>query len=740
MYRDTLAAFAEKHQRRTRLPSLRRKGFVRGTLIAFAASVPILAMTFWTIPKLAAKIAAPVARTWLGDLPLGQADESSLTVVDRQDRLLRAFTTDDGRWRLPVNHTDVDQRYLRMLVAFEDRRFYQHAGVDVLALMRAGGQFARNGRIVSGASTLTMQAVRLLEGRHQRTGSGKLRQIGRALQLEAQRDKHAILDLYLKLAPFGGNIEGVRAASLTYFGKEPKRLSVAEAALLIALPQSPEARRPDRHPIRARAARDRVLDRLVGAGVLSAIEAAQAKTEQVPDVRRDFPKLAPHLAEAEVSAHPAALIHRLTLDRDIQQAMEALALEHVRTLGQRLSTAILVVDHASGDVLAHVGAADYFDETRFGSIDMVRAVRSPGSTLKPFIYGLAFEKGLAHPETLIEDKPTRFGGYVPKNFDQDFHGTVTIREALQLSLNIPAVKVLAAVGPQALVGRFRRVGITSVLPDHAEPALPIALGGVGLRLTDLAALYAGVARGGEAVRLSHRMDDHRVSSATVRSNRLLDPVAAWYVTSMLAGTPAPEGAKAGDIAYKTGTSYGYRDAWSVGYDGRVTIAVWVGRPDGAATPGLTGRWAAAPILFDAFQRLGRRLEPLPGPPSGAIAGKGTPLPPPLRRFRGPNDDAVAGLYTDPPVQIAFPPDRAELEVEDDGSASTGAAAASATQSQIMLKAEGGALPLTWLADGKPLSSIAHAREVLFAPAGKGFVRLSVIDAKGRADHVTVRLR
>ncbi|MGI9403469.1 MAG: penicillin-binding protein 1C, partial [Hyphomicrobium sp.] len=416
----------------------------------------------------------------LGPPKLDKVREVSTTVLDRRDQLLRAFTTREGRWRLPVAADEVDERYLAMLMAFEDKRFYSHSGIDARALMRAAWQFAHNGYIVSGGSTLTMQVARLIEGRHERTAAGKLRQIVGALLLERHLTKQEILALYLRIAPFGGNIEGVRAASLTYFGKEPNRLSVAEAALLVALPQSPEARRPDRNSQAARAARDRVLERMVGAGVISRVEAARAHGEPVPHSRRAFPKLAAHLAETEVLAATTKSVHRLTIDRSVQAALEALATEQARLLGQKLSAAILAVDHTTNEVIAHVGSAGYLDDERLGAIDMVTAVRSPGSTLKPFIYGLAFEAGIAHPETLIEDRAVRFGTYAPKNFDNVFHGTVTIREALARSHNIPAVKVLAAVGPGKLVGRLRRIGVEPAFPDETAPTLAMALGGVGL--------------------------------------------------------------------------------------------------------------------------------------------------------------------------------------------------------------------------------------------------------------------
>lgn len=671
----------------------------------------------------------------MSPLPLKSAEDVSVTVVDRNDRLLRAFTTADGRWRLPATHENVDQRYLAILLAFEDGRFYEHGGVDVLALGRAALQLVAHGRIVSGASTLTMQTARLLDQRHERTLQGKLFQILRAVQLERQLTKKQILDVYLRLAPFGGNIEGVRAASLAYFGKEPARLSVAQAALLVALPQSPEARRPDRFAGNARAARDRVLERAFKAGVINKPERDRAIAESVPRVRRQFPMLAPHLAEEEVAAFPKRAVHRLTIDRDRQAALQILLSERAELLGARLSAALLAVDHTTGEIIAHVGSPGYLDGDRFGSIDMTGALRSPGSTLKPVVYGLSFERGIAHPETLIEDRPSRFGAYRPENFDESYRGTVTIRDALGSSLNVPAVRVLDKLGPDLLIGRLRRAGVEPVLPDDAKPSLAIALGGLGITLRDLAGLYASLAEGGRHVELFHRSGEagHRLLSGEIAEDQkksLLSPVAAWYITDILKDAPAPANARSGRIAYKTGTSYGYRDAFAVGYDGRYTIAVWVGRPDGASTPGLVGRVAAAPILFDAFSRMSLKREPLPKAPVGTLRVSGAELPPNLKRFSGigPVSDGGADFHRDP-LAISFPPDRSEVEMP-----------AGTDRDPLPLKAEGGALPLTWLIDGKPIRSPSHRRDAQWQPGGPGFVKVSVVDAEGRVDRVTVRLR
>lgn len=699
---------------------------------SFIKTLLVTTLLIGLVVTAAGYAAIVIAKNRMGPPPIEAAAALSTTVLDRNDELLRAFTTPDGRWRLPLEPSEVDPRYLQVLMAFEDKRFYDHGGVDPYGFLRAAVQLVTNGRIVSGGSTLTMQVARLLEGRHERTGLGKFKQVVRALQLEERLDKTEILRLYLRLAPFGGNIEGVRAASLAYFGKEPKRLSAGEAALLVALPQSPETRRPDRSAEAARRARNRVLDRAVEAGVIPAAEAARAKSERVPNVRREFPKFAPHLAEAETTRDPAKTVHRLTLDRGVQEALEQLAAEQTKLLGQKLSSAVMAVDHTTGEVIAYVGSAGYLDDSRFGAIDMVQAIRSPGSTLKPMIYGLAFEAGLAHPETLIEDRPTRFGLYRPENFDDEFHGTVTVREALGQSLNIPAVKVLAAVGPGKLVGRMTRANVHTELPPETQPSLAIALGGIGMRLEDLTGLYAGLARGGDPVTLSWRRDAQPIVATTGKQplkRRLLSPVAAWYVTDILRDAPPPPNTKGGQIAYKTGTSYGYRDAWAAGYDGKYTIAVWVGRPDGASTPGLIGRMAAAPILFDAFARISEKRIPFKAAPSGVLKATGASLPQPLKRFReGPDETTAQGLYLEPPVLIAFPPDRAELDV------------AEREDEPLVLKADGGALPLTWLVDGAPISSDANLREASWQPGGRGFVKLQVVDANGRVDRVTVRLK
>jgi penicillin-binding protein 1C len=374
-------------------------------------------------------------------------------------------------------------------------------------------------------------------------------------------------------------------------------------------------------------------------------------------------------------------------------------------------------------VLARVASPDYFDLRRAGQVDLTRAVRSPGSALKPFIYGFGFEDGLIHPETLIDDHPIHYGNYAPENFDLTYQGTVTVRRALQLSLNTPAVAVLDEVGPSRLIARLAQTGAPLVLPKSEAPGLALGLGGVGIRLIDLTMLYAGLARQGTVAPLVEQF-----GQPSQAPKRLIEPVAAWYVGNVLLGTPPPENAAGGRIAFKTGTSYGYRDAWAIGFDGKRTIGVWAGRPDGAPVVGLGGRVTAAPILFDAFARLGTPLQPLLPAPKGVLIASSAKLPPPLKRF-APRDSAGEAMA--PKVQIVFPPNGASLELSH---------AEGQAPDPIAVKITGGTPPLNVLLNGMPISAKRSARTLFFEPDGPGFVRLTVTDATGAADSVVVRLQ
>lgn len=650
-----------------------------------------------------------VATTVLPPLAL----DTSVEVLARDGRLLRAYTVADGRWRLAVNPAEVDAGYLAMLIAYEDRRFYGHAGVDPLATARAIAQAVIHGRRVSGASTLTMQVARLLEDGATGTWTGKLRQVRVALALERVLAKDEILALYLHHAPMGGNLEGVRAGSLAWFGREPGRLTEAQAALLVALPQAPALRSPDLHPEEARAARDRVLARAAAVGVIDDDAAAAAMREPLPAARRPFPAHAPHLADRLRATDPDARVHRTTLDLELQAALEALAADALRDLPPQATAALIVADVDSGRILASVGSADYTSDARRGFVDMTQAPRSPGSTLKPLVYGLAFSDGLAHPETMLVDRPANYAGYAPQNFDGAFRGPVTAREALQASLNLPVVELTQALGPARVMAALRQAGVAAVVPGDV-PGLAVSLGGVGVSLKGLLQLYAAIARGGEAIALRTTESGEPAPKA-----RLMTPQAAWHVADVLAGAPRPAPWPDVPLAFKTGTSYGHRDALAIGFDGAHAVGVWVGRADGAPMPGAFGVEVAAPVLFETFARLGPSPMALPPAPPGTLIASNAELPAPLRHF------GTRLAQPDDAPRLTFPPEGAALVPLAGG---------------VLARVERGRAPFTWFADGVPVAVASFEREERLSLEGPGFVTLSVVDAEGRAARVAFELR
>lgn len=637
-----------------------------------------------------------VARTELPPLVF----DTSAEVRDHSGVLLRVFPVENGRWRLRTGLKDVDPAYLEMLLAVEDKRFWSHAGVDPLAVLRAVGQAVRHGRVVSGASTLTMQTARLLENGGTGGWHGKLRQVRVALALERRLDKEAILALYLTHAPFGGNLEGVRAASYAWFGKPARRLSRAEAALLIALPQAPETRRPDRFVDRARAARDQIVASL----------GQEPLNDAVPRQIRPMPNRAPHATDRFSERMTA----RLTLDAEVQAKLERLAARSVQDMPEHVTAAILVAEHETGAIRGYVGAARYGAARAQGFVDMVQAVRSPGSTLKPLIYALAFDQGIAHPETRMSDVPMRFGGYAPQNFDGVFRGDVSARLALQASLNLPPVQLTERLTPPRVMAALRRGGAEPELAGGA-PGLAIALGGLGLSLQDLVQIYAGLAQGGGAVPRLH-LD---AAGAVQHTKGLTRRSAAWQVGDILSGIQPPAGQPLGHVAFKTGTSYGHRDAWAIGWDGRYVIGVWLGRADGTSVPGIFGGELAAPVLFEAFDRVAPRRTPLPPPPPETLIAQTALLPVPLQRFTRRSEQEAPG------VQVAFPPDGARVRLHgEDG---------------LLVKLDGGAAPFVLLRDGRPVRVGLTAREVYLTGLAPGFTDLQIVDAQGRSDTVHIRL-
>ncbi len=648
--------------------------------------------------------------------PLERARVVSPVVTDRDGRWLMAFTTPQGRWRLAARLQDIDPVFQRRLIALEDARFWFHPGVDPIALARATLAYARSGRVTQGGSTITMQLARLIEPRP-RTVPSKLIEILRALQIERRMSKREILEAYFTLAPYGGNLEGVRAASRAYFGRDPIWLEDHEMALLAALPQAPEARRPDRHPQAARAGRDEVIRKFQRMGFLSPRLAREAEEAPIP-ARAPFPYSAPHLAARLVAQHPDAPFVASTLDADIQSAFENLARTHAANMDRDATIAILAVDIESRDIRASVGGAGL--SRAGGYIDMTRAVRSPGSALKPFLYAIAFDDGVAAPETLVRDAPRRFSGYMPENFDRRFHGDVRLEDALAHSLNLPAVATLDRIGAPRFQAALINAGAHPRLPRGAEsePGLALALGGVGVTLEEMVTLYAALGGEGRARPLRDAP-----GFAFVRDSRLVRPETAARVIDILASSPTPDGRApaalaqgAPRIAFKTGTSYGFRDAWAFGVGGGYAIGVWVGRPDGAPRPGATGRVAALPILFDAFDRLNLPAAAYRAPRTEERAAPG------LVRLDQPDGDDAAPA-------ILFPPNNAEVLVLDYGAHARG----------LSLSANGRA-PFTWFAEGRGVPVEPTSGRAIWRPSAPGFYNVTVIDAEGRSATARVRIR
>jgi len=615
---------------------------------------------------------------------LARLDAPGTAIRDASGEVLALRPAPGGVWRFRTGAGDVPPFLLRLLVSVEDRRFWAHPGIDPLAAARATAQAVRTGRVVSGGSTLTMQVARLLDPRPRSLGA-KIGESLRAVQLSLHHDKRDVLGLWLSLAPFGGNLVGVEAASRAYFGKPAAALDPAEAALLVALPRRPEALRPDRHPERAEALRDRILTQAAREGLLTAAEAQAAMAEPVPTRRRPMPGTARTLFAGDGGDL------RTTLDRPLQLALEARARDELGRMPPRVSLAVMVADLRARTVLAAVtgdpGSAD-----RAGWLDLTRAVRSPGSALKPFLYALAFEDGIAAPGAPLPDGPRRFGGYAPENLDHGFSGQVTAADALRRSLNVPAVVLLARYGAQRFASALRGAGL--VLPG-AEASLPVALGGAGLSLRRLMALYAALGTDGRLAPLRLLAPAPATEGAP-----LLSPAAAGSVAGILT-RPFPGGGPGG-IAWKTGTSAGNRDSWAFGFDRGHLVGVWVGRPDGTARAGGAAADVALPILARTFALLPPAPRPAAAQPTaGTLAG---PLP----------GDALS---------LLFPPPSATIE----------------GGGPILLRASGGERPLVFLVDGAVLASTPALRDTRWTPPGPGFYRIAVLDAGGHSAQAAVRV-
>ncbi|MEY0025742.1 peptidoglycan glycosyltransferase PbpC [Providencia rettgeri] len=573
------------------------KKWLRRTGITLVLLVIILPLAFLAADKI-----------W--PLPIKQI-EMARTVVAADGTPLWRFADKEGIWRFPVTVEEVSPDFIEALLTYEDRHFYRHPGVNPFSLVRAAGQFVSSGRIVSGGSTISMQVARLIDP-HERTLGGKLKQLWRTAQLEYHYSKDEILEMYLNRAPYGGTIEGIGAASWVYLNKSPAKLTASEAALFAVLPQAPSRLRPDRYPQRAQAARDKVLDRLEEYQVWSSEKVADIKQEQIWLAPRKNPHSAPLLAR-RVTKDTQQSIIETTIDASLQRQLEDMAMNWKNQLPKQTSLGILVVDHTDMAVKAYIGSIDFQDDSRFGHVDMISAWRSPGSTLKPFLYALAMDDGLIHAESLLQDVPRRFNDYRPGNFDSGFNGPVSVSDALVRSLNLPVVQLLDVYGSKRFTAQLRNVGTELRFPLGSEPNLSLILGGTATRMEDLVSAYSAFARKGNVSPLRFKPADD------IRDRVLMSPGAAWVVRRIMGGEarPVPEANLSGqlNLAWKTGTSYGYRDTWAIGVNPRYTIGVWVGRPDATPVAGQLGFATAIPIMNQIngmlLSKIYQSHEPLP---------------------------------------------------------------------------------------------------------------------------------
>ena len=506
----------------------------------------------------------------------------------------------------PVNLKECGDWVWMAAVAGEDKRFFRHPGVDPIALLRAAAQNVSSGKIVSGASTISTLVIKLTGGRRQRNLLTKCIEAFRALQMERVATKREIMEQYLNRAPFGSNLNGIAAAARRYYGKEPRDLTLAEAALLMGVPQSPARLRPDRFPAAARDRMAQILERMEDGGLISEEEKQQALEQPVSAGFHPLPRVAPHFCDLISSRYPEEKTVRTFLDPDLQRMIEEVLRKDARSRSAAgiSGGSVVVIDVPSGEVRALAGSPDYADPVS-GQVNCAVSSRSPGSALKPFIYALAFDRGLCTPETILADVPVAWSDYRPENFDGSFRGAVTVRSALINSLNIPAVRLAKGLGVPELLQLFRQAGLSTLNKPAGHYGLGLAIGDGEVTLLDLTNAYAALARGGLFFPCHLTAADKSFTG-----KRLFSPGAAWMITDILRNKNRraspdniPTASTCPEFAWKTGTSNGYRDAWAIGYTPEYAVGVWIGNPNGTPAKYLTGSTMAAPVLKDIFRRL-----------------------------------------------------------------------------------------------------------------------------------------
>ena len=610
--------------------------------------------TFWLLPPLFI-FALFVIANWCFPLPKERLHPPpSRIVLDRNGEWLRAFLADDGMWRMSENTSTVSPLLHQAMLTTEDKWFYYHFGINPVSITTAFYDNIKTGEVVRGGSTITMQLARLMEPKA-RNVPNKLIEMFRAIQLELTYSKSEILNFYFNLLPYGGNIVGTAAASRLYFNKPQHAISLGEAALLAAIPNSPERLRPDKFPENAREARTKVLARLLAHRQISEQQWQEALQEPIPTKRYPLPFNAPHLSRMLVKGNRSDTTTDgriyTTIDAKVQETAVHILREYLRAAAAGIAShrlqshsastgAIVVMDTQSRHVLAMVGSHDFFDQDASGQVNGTLAPRSPGSTLKPFVYALAMEQGLITPETLLFDVPVTYSGYEPANYDGIYNGYVTTHQALARSLNVPAVNLNARLKDITLQAFLKQAGITT-LTSTRKYGLSMVLGGCEVNLLELTTLYTGLANTGKfapyqlvkryqssatqafkdqlsakskVVKSEFSLTDNRQPITDNDSKRLFREETSFIITEMLTNSQLPTNTVKNPeafestmnlpkIAWKTGTSYGHRDAWCIGYSPKLTIGIWLGNFDGKGSPMLSGADAATPILFALFSAL-----------------------------------------------------------------------------------------------------------------------------------------
>ncbi|MEZ5359788.1 MAG: penicillin-binding protein 1C [Candidatus Zixiibacteriota bacterium] len=535
-------------------------------------------------------------------------------VFSRDGHLLTAFASEDSYWRMPIELDSVSRHLQLCVIETEDKWFYYHPGFNPISLITATIDNVKAGKIVRGGSTITMQIARMMEPKP-RTIPNKIIEICRAVQLEMHYSKDELLELYLNLAPYGGNIEGVGAASYFYFGKRPLELTLSEAAILTAIPASPNSFRPDIPDNSCRSRRDRILMHLRDDGIIDSPTCHTAISEEIPSRRLVRPFVAPHFCRSLVDELTEKSVQATTIDYNLQRDIERMAFDYAALLRPRgiHNLSIVVLDNATGELLAEVGSPDFADDSHGGQINGALAPRSPGSALKPFVYALGLESGRITPSTRLDDIPVNYSGYTPENYDESYHGFVSAHDALVQSLNVPAVNLAADIGMYRVFDFLKDAGVTTLRGEYYNYGLPLVLGACEVSLLELSNCYGTLARGGQYIPIHNKLNTH---ADTALSKQLISPATSYIVANILADLNRPNlntvwefTADMPTIAWKTGTSYGRKDAWAIGYNPKYTVGVWTGNFSAESSPYLVGVESSAPLMIDIFRHLTKNSDP-----------------------------------------------------------------------------------------------------------------------------------